>query len=76
VKRLKAFGAFWYEFVIGDDWRIAIAVVVGLAGTSLVVHVGHQSAWWLLPVIVISMLTISLWHASRERSGEKPNHVR
>ena len=22
TKRLKAFGAFWYDFVIGDDWRV------------------------------------------------------
>jgi hypothetical protein len=65
MKRLKAFGAFWYDFVIGDDWRIAVGVVVGLGATSLVVHVGHQPAWWLLPVVVISMLTASLWLASR-----------
>jgi hypothetical protein len=76
MKRLKTFGVFWYDFVIGDDWRIAIAVVVGLAATSLVVHVGHQSAWWLLPIVVICMLTISLWHASREPSGDKPNQLR
>jgi hypothetical protein len=32
---LKAFGHFWYDFLIGDDWKIAayvvtIMVVVGL----------------------------------------------
>lgn len=33
MKFLKAFGMFWYEFIIGDDWKIAAAVVVGLAIT-------------------------------------------
>jgi hypothetical protein len=31
VKFLKAFGQFWYDFIIGDDWKIAVAVVVALA---------------------------------------------
>ena len=31
--RLRAFGAFWYDFVIGDDWLVAAGVVAALAGT-------------------------------------------
>lgn len=31
MKLLKAFGLFWYDFVIGDDWKIAAYVVVALA---------------------------------------------
>ena len=31
MKFLKAFGQFWYDFIIGDDWKIAVAVVVSLA---------------------------------------------
>jgi hypothetical protein len=31
VKFLKSFGAFWYDFIIGDDWKIAVAVVLSLA---------------------------------------------
>ena len=30
--RLRAFGAFWYDFVIGDDWLVAAGVVAALAG--------------------------------------------
>jgi hypothetical protein len=33
MKTLKAFGVFWYEFIIGDDWKIAVAVVLALAAT-------------------------------------------
>jgi hypothetical protein len=31
MKFLKSFGAFWYDFIIGDDWKIAVAVVLALA---------------------------------------------
>jgi hypothetical protein len=31
MKFLKAFGAFWYDFVIGDDWKIAAYTVAALA---------------------------------------------
>ena len=30
MKFLKSFGQFWYEFIIGDDWKIAAAVVIAL----------------------------------------------
>jgi len=39
---VKSFGKFWYDFIIGDDWKIAVAVVSALvvtyalmAGTAL-----------------------------------------
>jgi hypothetical protein len=35
VKFLKAFGQFWYDFIIGDDWKIAVAVLLAL-GVTLV----------------------------------------
>jgi hypothetical protein len=28
MKNLKAFGMFWYDFLIGDDWRVAVGVVL------------------------------------------------
>ncbi|MGH3241627.1 MAG: hypothetical protein ACRDNL_14735 [Spirillospora sp.] len=31
MKFLRAFGQFWYDLVIGDDWKIATAVVAALA---------------------------------------------
>jgi hypothetical protein len=31
MRFIKAFGQFWYDFIIGDDWKIAAYVVVALA---------------------------------------------
>ena len=35
MKRVRAFGRFWYDFVVGDDWRVAVGVVVALGVTAL-----------------------------------------
>lgn len=34
---LKAFGHFWYDFLIGDDWKIAAYVVGMMAVIGLLV---------------------------------------
>jgi uncharacterized membrane protein len=61
VNRLQAFGAFLYDFVIGDDWRIAAGVVVALAVTAL------AETWWILPAAVAVMLAVSVWSVARAR---------
>jgi membrane glycosyltransferase len=61
------FGAFWYDFIIGDDWRLAVGVVAGLGLSALVVHHSHVAAWWLLPLVVIIMLTVSLSVGTRRK---------
>jgi len=38
VRLLKSFGRFWYEFIVGDDWKIAAAVVVALGLTFLLMR--------------------------------------
>jgi hypothetical protein len=37
VRYIKAFGRFWWDFVVGEDWRIAAGVAVVLAAGALVV---------------------------------------
>jgi hypothetical protein len=63
-RRLLAFAAFWYDFIIGDDWRGAAVVAAGLAGTVLLVHAAQVSAWWLMPVCVLAGLGWSLRRAT------------
>jgi hypothetical protein len=64
---LRRFGSFWYHFIVGDDWRVAAGVVLGLGITAAMVHGPDVQAWWLLPIMVVSMLTLSLWLATRQR---------
>jgi hypothetical protein len=63
MKYLKAFGQFWYDFIIGDDWKIAAAVVTTLAVLVLILLTGALSdtALTLLGgVLVIAAFSISL----------------
>jgi hypothetical protein len=38
MRLLKSFGRFWYELIVGDDWKIAAAVVVALGLTFLLMR--------------------------------------
>jgi len=62
--RLRGFLAFWYDFVIGDDWLVAAGVVAGLAVTYALSRTA-VAAWWLLPVLLAVLLPLSLWRAIR-----------
>jgi tryptophan-rich sensory protein len=62
--RLRAFLRFWYDFVVGDDWRVAVAVVVALALTYAVSTTSFP-AWPVLPAAVAIILPVSLWRAVR-----------
>ena len=63
MTRLSAFARFWYDFIVGDDWRVAVGVGGGIALTAALSS-GGLSAWWLMPVVVIATLFASLWRAS------------
>ena len=62
---VKRFLNFWYDFIVGDDWTIAVGVVVGLALTGLLVRRGVD-AWWLMPLAVTILLAASLWREARQ----------
>ena len=67
MQRLEAFARFLYEFVVGDDWRIAVGVVIALGVTAAVA--GQIVAWWILPIAVAVLLAYSVWRAARTRPG-------
>jgi len=64
MRYLRAFGRFWWSFIVGDDWRVAAGVAVALGLTALLTHEGVD-AWWLLPVGIALILADSLRRASR-----------
>ncbi|MGH3669887.1 MAG: hypothetical protein ACRDSH_04535 [Pseudonocardiaceae bacterium] len=62
--RIRAFGAFWYDFIVGDDWRVAACVVAALVITAIV-SLSSIPAWWIMPVAVAVVLPFSVWRARR-----------
>jgi hypothetical protein len=59
IARLRAAANFLWDFIVGDDWRIAAAVVIGVGLTAALHHAG-VAAWWLMPVLVAAILTVSV----------------
>ncbi|MBL7490262.1 hypothetical protein I6A60_36405 [Frankia sp. AgB1.9] len=64
--RARAFLTFSYDFVVGDDWRVAAGVVAALAATYAI-STTAAPAWWLLPTAVLLLLPLSLRRATRRR---------
>ena len=65
---LRSFARFWWNFVVGDDWRVAVGIAASLGLTWVLIDRGFDP-WWLLPPAVALVLTRSLW---REVRGGAP----
>lgn len=53
-----------WEFVVGDDWRVAAGVAIAFALSAGLVD-GKVAAWWALPLVVAIVLAGSLLGAAR-----------
>ena len=67
MTRTRAFLAGVWEFVVGDDWRTALGVVVALLLTAVAAELG-SSAWWVMPPAVLGLLALSIRRAVRSAS--------
>jgi uncharacterized membrane protein len=61
IRWIGGFLFFWYDFIIGDDWRVAAGVIAGF----FAIHSLGVSSWWLMPVVVAVMLSSTLLEATR-----------
>ena len=65
MSRLLRFARFWWDFVVGDDWRAAAGVAIALGATAGVAAAGVD-AWWLMPTAVALVLALSLRREARQ----------
>lgn len=63
MRLVKAFLEGVWDFVVGDDWRTALGVVLALALTALLTG-GGVAAWWVMPPAVVVLLALSLRRAA------------
>lgn len=61
---MRRFAGFWWNFVVGDDWRVAAGIALALGLTALLATTSVP-AWWLLPLAVAAVLWSSLRRAAR-----------
>jgi hypothetical protein len=60
---MRRFFHFWWDFIVGDDWRVAAGIAVALGLTALVATTWAW-AWIVLPVAVAAVLWLSLLRAA------------
>jgi hypothetical protein len=61
---MKRFGKFWWDFIVGDDWRVAVGIVIAFGVTALLATTSIP-AWWVLPLAVAVVLWLSLRRVAR-----------
>jgi hypothetical protein len=67
MKHIARFVRFWYDFIVGDDWTIAVGVVVAVGSTAIVHRLGLP-AWPVLPLVVVVGLFLSVYRVRRSQS--------
>jgi hypothetical protein len=68
MRYLRSFALFWWNFVVGDDWRAALGLAIALGATYALAHEG-VNAWWLLPIGVVVVLVASVWWEAAASDG-------
>jgi hypothetical protein len=58
MRLVLAFGRFWWDFVIGEDWRIAAAVTATLAGGAVLVAGTSLSDGAITAIVGLAILAL------------------
>ncbi len=64
VRFVVGFGRFWWDFIIGDDWKIAAGVVAVLAAAAVLVAetglsdtaISLLAGLGILTVVIVSII--------------------
>lgn len=67
MSAIRTAAAAAWEFVVGDDWRLALGAVVAIGGAAVLVALG-VNAWWFAPAAVPAVLALSVRGAARAGS--------
>jgi hypothetical protein len=61
VRWLRAFGRFWWDFLVGDTPELFLATVLILGVTVILAKaVSTTAAWVVMPVLVVAALVTSV----------------
>ena len=67
MRFLRGFGRFWWDFIVGDDWRIALGVTVVLAvGAALAASEVLDDAV-LAPLIGLGIVAVAAVSLTRSQ---------
>jgi hypothetical protein len=72
IGAVRGFAAFWLDFVVGDDWRIAAGVLGFVAAGAVLVHFtlvrsGAVAVILAAGIIVLTVISIAVGARRGER---------
>jgi hypothetical protein len=70
MRYVKAFGRFWFDFVVGEDWRIAAGVVAVLAVGALALRAELLSDSLLAVLLAAAIVVVALVSVRSAGYGE------
>jgi hypothetical protein len=68
MRLVRGFGRFWYDFIVGEDWRIALGVVLVLAAGAALVATGAVGDDVLVPLVgagIVAVVSVSIVAGAR-----------
>jgi hypothetical protein len=65
MKFLTTFARFWYDFIVGDDWRLAVGTVAAITVVTVAAN-RDINVWWALLLMVSALLAVSVNAAARK----------
>ncbi len=69
---MRRFAAFWYDFIVGDDWLLAVGTLAALLLTALIARTDYVLlAWLILPIASVVILWLSLERATRQTRASR-----
>ena len=79
MRLVAGFARFWWDFIVGDDWRIALGVVVVLGAGALLVSAADASTAVVATVtaggimlVAIGSIVAAALRAGRPRPPSPP----
>ncbi len=71
VRLVVSFGKFWWDFLVGDTPELFVGAVFVVAAVALICRdpALRTVSAVLFPVLIASLLALSLWRAARRARG-------
>ena len=67
MRLVRGFLRFWWDFIIGDDWRIAFGVALVLGLGAILVAAEALSDAVLAPLVALGIVGVVSWSITRSR---------